>query len=54
MHVHVIPVDPSLTAEDAWKEICIFGRRITYTGTESWADIVCDGEECTSIERVSD
>ena len=28
-HVHVIPVDPSLTPDDAWKEICIFGQRVT-------------------------
>lgn len=53
VHAHVIPVDPSLSSEDAWKEICIFGRRVTYTGTESWATIVCDGEECAGIERVS-
>lgn len=49
-HIHTIPVDPSLTVEDAWKELCIFGRRITYTGRERWANVYCDGEECSSIE----
>lgn len=48
--IHVIPVDPSLTPEEAWKELCIFGRRVTWTGTETWADVQCDGLECLSIE----
>lgn len=49
-HVHVIPVDPVLTARDAWREICIFGRRITFSGRERWASVECDGEECAGIE----
>lgn len=49
-HVHVIPVDPSMTVAEAWKEICIFGRRVTFTGAETWATLRCDGEECASIE----
>lgn len=49
-HSHTIPVDPSLTVADAWKELCIFGRRVTVTGTESWATVACDGEECHGIE----
>lgn len=49
-HLHVIPVDDSLSVVEAWKEICIFGRRVTYTGCESWATIHCDGDECRSIE----
>jgi hypothetical protein len=50
-HVHVVPVDPSLTPEDAWRELCIFGKRITWTGPEQWANVTCDGEECSGIER---
>lgn len=50
-HVHVYPVDRSLTAEDAWKEVCIFGRRVTYTGGEQWTVYRCDGEECAGIEE---
>jgi hypothetical protein len=50
-HVHTIPVDPSLTVEEAWTELCIFGRRITWTGEEGWATITCDGEECANIQR---
>lgn len=49
MHVHVIPVDPSLTPEEAWKEICNFGFRATFTGPEGWATIECNGEECERI-----
>jgi hypothetical protein len=50
-HVHVVPVDPSLSPEDAWLELCIFGRRVTLTGEPAWAVVACDGEECRSIER---
>lgn len=49
-HTHVIPVDPSLTVEEAWRELCIMGFRSTDTGTESWAVVTCDGEECASIQ----
>jgi hypothetical protein len=52
--IHVIPVDASLTPEDAWKEICIFGQRVTYSGSETWATIECDREECRSIEVADD
>lgn len=47
-HVHTIPVDPSLTTEEAWLEICIFGQRVTLTGSETWVNLRCDGEECAS------
>jgi hypothetical protein len=50
-HIHVIPVDDSLTAEEAWKEICIMGFRSTHTGSERWAVISCDGQECRSIQE---
>lgn len=50
-HVHTIPVDPSLTADQAWREICIIGFRHTYTGPATWAVIRCDGEECRSIQH---
>lgn len=49
-HVHTIPVDPSLTVAEAWKELCIFGRRVTNTGEETWAIVTCDRSECASIE----
>jgi hypothetical protein len=49
VHVHTIPVDKSLTPEEAWKEICIMGFRTTSTGGETWANILCDGEECRNI-----
>jgi hypothetical protein len=49
-HVHVIPVDPSLSPDDAWKELCIFGRRLTFTGPECWSVVKCDGEECSGID----
>lgn len=49
-HTHTIPVDLSLTPEEAWRELCIFGRRITFSGEESWAIMDCDGEECRNIE----
>jgi hypothetical protein len=48
-HVHVFPVDPSQTADEAWHELCIMGVRATYTGPAGWATISCDGEECWRI-----
>lgn len=50
-HVHTIPVDPSLSIEEAWKELCIFGQRVTFTGQESWTNVMCDGEECHNLEQ---
>lgn len=50
-HVHVIPVDPSLTPDEAWREICIFGRRVTFTGAQTWANVTCDGDECDQIQE---
>lgn len=50
-HSHTYPVDPSLTPEEAWKELCIFSRRVSWTGVETWAVIECDGEECNNIDR---
>ena len=29
---HVIPVDPSLTVDEAWRELCLMGVRATVTG----------------------
>ena len=52
-HVHTFPVDPSLTPAEAWGEICNFGRRVTYTGQETWANVVCDGEECRNVMAAS-
>jgi len=48
-HLHAIPVDDSLTPTEAWKEICIFGRRVTFTSGEHWTTVACDGEECKSV-----
>jgi hypothetical protein len=52
-HIHLIPVDNSLTVEEAWREICIMGLRTTYTDGESWANVRCDGEECRGIQKNS-
>lgn len=50
-HVHVIPVDHSLTPDEAWQELCIFRQRVTNSGQgETWATIQCDGEECALID----
>jgi hypothetical protein len=54
-HVHTFPVDVSFGDDkdgilEAWKEICNFGRRVTYTGAETWANVLCDGMECWRIE----
>lgn len=47
---HVIPVDGSLTPDEAWTEICDHGTRVTYTdGPITWAVIECDGVECLGI-----
>lgn len=47
----MFPVDQSLTPDEAWAEICNFGRRVTFTGTETWALVRdCDGEECRNID----
>jgi hypothetical protein len=53
-HTHVIPVDATLTAQEAWKEMCIFGRRVTDTGLQEWAVVDCDGEECANIEHAQE
>lgn len=50
--VHIIPVDASLTPDEAWAELCKHGRRITHTdGPETWATIRCDGVECADIQE---
>ena len=49
-HVHTYPVDPSLTAAEAWAELCNFGRRVTFTGEPQWANALCDVEECRNIQ----
>jgi len=48
-HWHTIPVDSSLTVEEAWRELCLMGVRATDTGSETWATVECDGEECGGI-----
>ncbi len=52
-HIHTIPVDPSQTLIEAWRELCIFSRRITCTGPSTWAVVNCDGEECVNIDRLN-
>ena len=48
--VHVIPVDASLTPDEAWAELRRSGMRTIYTGgTDTWAVIQCDGVECLDI-----
>ena len=50
--MHVIPVDASLTPDEAWAEVCKHGKRVTYTdGPETWAGIQCDGVECMDIKH---
>lgn len=48
-HVHTIPVDATLTPDEAWREICLMGVRATDTGAETWAVIECENEECRSV-----
>lgn len=48
-HTHTIPVDASLTVDEAWHEFCLMGVRATNTGSERWANVRCDGEECWRI-----
>jgi hypothetical protein len=51
-HIHTIAVDETLTPIDAWKELVIFGRRLTFSGgKDTWANIPCDGHECRLIEK---
>lgn len=48
--VHTIPVDASLTPDEAWAELCREGKRTTYTeGPVTWVAIRCDGVECMNI-----
>ena len=43
-----------MTPIEAWKELVIFGRRITFSGgKDKWATIHCDGEDCRLIEHES-
>ncbi len=49
LHLHTIPVDPSLTVAEAWHELCLMGVRATDTGEPTWATIRCDGTECEGI-----
>lgn len=48
-HIHTFPVDASLTVEEAWRELCLLGVRATWTGSETWANVECDGAECSNI-----
>lgn len=53
-HTHTIAVDETLSPIEAWKELVIFGRRLTYSGgKDRWANIACDGQDCRLIERES-
>lgn len=53
-HIHVFPVDASLTPDEAWKELCIMGFRATDTGSESgYATVRCDGQECRNIQEAT-
>lgn len=52
-HVHVIPVDPALTVEEAWLEIKLMGLRTTHTGECRWGVVACDGEECWMVSDAS-
>jgi hypothetical protein len=52
-YFHTIPVDTSLTVEEAWREIRLMGVRATNTGSEAWANVECDGECPFSHDEVS-
>lgn len=49
--LHVIPVPEGMTPEEAWAEIVTMGRLVEPDGGCSWAQIECDGQECTDIEK---
>ena len=53
-HLHVIPVDPSMTPDEAWHELCLMGVRATHTGEATWANVECDGGECHAIPQEDD
>lgn len=38
-----------MTPDEAWDELCLMGVRATNTGSETWATIKCDGDECRNI-----
>jgi hypothetical protein len=46
-HLHTIPVDDTLTPEEAWAELVEYGSRLTDTGHETWAVLWCSG--CRSV-----
>lgn len=48
-HRHVIPVDPSLTPDEAWHELLLMHCRATNTGDPTWAVVRCDGSECPGV-----
>lgn len=53
-HVHVAPVPPGMTPEEAFAEACYMGRLMPYEGEPTWATVECDGEVCRGIERADD
>jgi hypothetical protein len=53
LHVHVYPVDASLTPEEAWDELCLMGVRATDTGSETWAVMTVDADDCR-CENIAD
>lgn len=50
-HIHTIFVPDGQTVSEQWKELCIFGVRVTPGERGSWANVDCDGDECASIQR---
>ncbi len=49
-HLHTIPVPRGMTPNEAWAELCIMGEYISPDPYSTWANIECDGDECTSIK----
>lgn len=43
--VHVYPVPPAMTPEEAWEEIKLAGHLRPYNGEPSWATYLCPGFE---------
>lgn len=51
-HVHVFPVPPGMTPDEAWAEICAMGRLVepAAESVTGWSTISCDGVECQGID----
>lgn len=53
-HVHVQPVPPGMTPEEAFAETCTLGRLAPYRGEPTWATLECAEGACDGIQRARD